>query len=254
MRLSPINLAAGKLLDFSLADDVQRHARGTLTAAVGTDYDTTSNVANWGFCEVMYVSSAHSAAIIPGTVCVMDKNWRIVPTAVAATEAGTGKPLYIALTNFPIGSTTEQFGWVLVSGICPVRFSVAATVGAVHAGTAGVWTPTASAGSGIQIMNAQTIIAAVSTFTRSVTTRNGSSRLKVASVAGYYPGQAISGTGIPGSSVISSVDPSGNEIVIGSAVGTPVNATATGTVTATSTNTGYGIVLVSRPHMQGYIV
>jgi murein DD-endopeptidase MepM/ murein hydrolase activator NlpD len=68
-----------------------------------------------------------------------------------------------------------------------------------------------------------------------------------------YPGQAISGTGIPASSVISSLDASGTDIIIGSAVGTPVNATATGTVTATLTNTGYGIVQVLSPTFQSQI-
>lgn len=254
MRLSPLSLLAGKLLDFSLSSDIKAHQLGTLVEAVGTDYDTTANVANWGACELLYVSSTAAAALIPGTVVVLDKNFRIAATAAAATVAGTGVPVYITLTNFAIGSTTEQYGWALRSGICPARFAVAATVGAVHAGTAGLLTPTAGAGSGIQLLNATTLIAAASTFTRTVKTRAGSSSLQVPNVAGMYPGQAISGTGIPASSVISAIDVSGTSIIIGSAVGTPVNATASGSVTATMTNTGYGIVQVDKAHIQGYIV
>lgn len=250
MRLTPISMLAPRLLDFSVSDDVQELALGTIVEASSSDYDTTANVANWGMAELVYVRNA-SVAILPGTICVIDKNFSVVASAAAASEANTGKPLFIAVTNFAAGSTTTQYGWVLRRGIAPVRYSVAATAGRVFAGTAGNATPTAAAG--VQIMNAQCLIAAASTFTRSVTTRAGSSKVKTASVAGMYPGQAISGTGIPASSVISAIDPSGNSIIIGSAVGTPVNATATGTVTATMTNTGFGIVQCDYPVMQSQI-
>lgn len=248
MRLVPVNALSPRLLDFSVSDDVQEIALGTVIEASSSDYDTTANVANWGMAEIVYVRNT-GVAILPGTLCVIDKNFSV--SATAASEANTGKPVFVALTNFGVGSTTTQYGWVLRRGVCPVRYSVAATAGRVFGGTAGVATPTAAVG--VQILNAQCLIAAASTFTRAVTTRNGSSKVKVASVAGMYPGQAISGTGIPASSVISSIDPSGNSIVIGSAVGTPVNATATGTVTATMTNTGYGIVQCDYPVFQSQI-
>lgn len=250
MRLAPMDVLGPRLLDFSVSDTEKRMALGTSVQATGTDYDTTANVANWGVAEVVYVANA-SVAILPGTVVVMDKNFRVVATAVAATEANTGKPVYVALTNFAVGSTTEQYGWVLRSGICPARFSVAATTGRLFMGTAGVLTPTAAAGA--QLLNAQTLIAAVSTFTRTGKTLSGSSRVKFSNVAGMYPGQAISGTGIPGASVISAVDPDGVSVYIGSAIGTLVNATATGSVTVTMTNTGYGIIQIDRPVVQGQI-
>lgn len=251
MRMAPIDNLAGKLLDFSGSTDVAVHQRGYPLMATGTDYSTTANVANWGAAELMYVGFTGAAALIPGTMCVIDKDFRIAATAVAATEASQGKPLYVTLTNFAIGSTTEQYGWVLRRGICPVRFSVAATVGAVYLGTAGVLTPTLAAGA--QLLNARTLIAAVSTFTRTGQTQSGSSRVKFGSVAGMYVGQAISGTGIPASSVISAVDPDGTSVWIGSAVGTLVTATATGSVTVTMTNTGYGIVQLDRAFSQGNI-
>ena len=251
MRLAPISLLGPRALDFSVSDDVQEMALGTVVAAQGTDYDTTSNVANWGMAELVYVANA-SVAILPGTLVVIDKNFRVVASAVAATEANTGKPVFVAVTNFAVGSTTTQYGWVLRRGVAPVRYSVAATAGRVFAGTAGVATPTAA--NGAQILNAQCLIAAASTFTRAGTTRTGSSKVKFANVAGMYVGQAISGTGIPASSVISAIDPSGGSVVIGSAVGTPVNATATGTITVTMTNTGFGIVQLDYPFYQGQAV
>jgi hypothetical protein len=250
MRLAPINAITGALLDFSTSSDVKEWALGTPLAAVGTDYDTTSNVANWGEADLLYVSSVAAAAILPGTLVVLDKNFRIAATA--ASEANTGRPVFVALTAFQIGSTTEQYGWVLRRGICPVAYSVAATTGNMYGGTAGEATPTAAAG--VQILNARCLIAAVSTFTRSVLTRTGSSTIKnLSSVAGIYVGQAISGTGIPASSVVSAIDPNGTWLTIGSAVGTPVNATASGGITATFTNTGYGICEVNFPTFQSQI-
>ena len=250
MRLAPITLLGPKLLDFSTSDDVQEMALGTVVEAAGTDYDTTANVANWGIAEVVYVANA-SVAILPGTICVIDKNFRVVASAAAATEANTGKPLYVALTNFAAGSSTVQYGWVLRRGIAPVRYAVAATTGRVFAGTAGLATPTAAAG--VQILNAACLIAAASTFTRTGRTQSGSSRVEFSNVAGMYVGQAISGTGIPASSVISAIDPDGRGVTIGSAVGTAVNATATGSVTVTLTNTGFGICQLSLPAFQGQI-
>lgn len=251
MRLAPIDAAVTRLLDFSTSSDVYLMQLGSIIGAAGTQYDTTANVGNWGTCEVMSVSSNQAAAILPGTVCHYDKNFRIAPTAVAASELGLGQPVVIALTNFGIGSVTEQYGWALVSGQCPAAFSVAATTGKVYVGTAGKLTPTQ--GAGIQLLNASTVIAGASTFTRAGTTRVGSSVVKFGNVGGMYVGQAISGTGIPASSVISAVNPDGTSVLIGSAVGTLVTATATGSVTCTLTNTNYGIVQVNRPFVQGQI-
>jgi hypothetical protein len=249
MRLAPIDVLGPRLLDFSTSDDVKEMALGTPIQAVGTDYDTTANVANWGSAELLYVGFVGAAAILPGTLVVLDKNFRIAATA--ASEANTGRPVYVALTNFQIGSTTEQFGYVLRKGITPVRYSVAATAGNVYGGTAGVATPTPAAG--VQVLNARCLIAAAATFTKQITTQVASSRVRVPNVAGVYIGQAISGTGIPASSVVSAIDPGGLFIVIGSAVGTPVNATATGVVTGTFTNTGFGICQVDSPTFQSQI-
>ena len=250
MRLAPIDMLSPRLMDFSVSDDVQELRPGSIVVANGTDFDYTANVSNWGLCDLIYVSN-NSVAILPGTLCSLDKNFRILATAAAATVANTGAPIVVALTNFAVGSTTEQYGWVLRRGICPVRYGVAATAGRLFASTAGLATPTAAAG--VQILNAVCLIAAAATFTRSGTTRNGSSRVRVASVAGMFVGQAISGTGIPASSVISSIDSSGTDVIIGSAVGTPVTATATGTVTVTMTNTGFGICQMGFPLFQGQI-
>ena len=250
MRLAPIDILGPKLLDFGLSDDVKELAPGTIVTAQGTDFDTTANVANWGMCELIYVSN-NSVAILPGTICVQDKNFRITASAVAATQANTGQPLLVAVSNFGVGSTTEQYGWALRRGVCPVSYAVAATTGRVFAGTAGKATPTAAAG--VQILNAQCLIAGASTFTRTGLTKTGQSKVKFSNVGGMYVGQAISGTGIPASSVISAIDPDGTTVYIGSAVGTLVTATASGSVTVTLTNTNFGIVQWDYPFYQGQI-
>ncbi len=248
MRLAPLNSVAPRALDFSLSDDVQEIGLGTIMEAQGTDYSDVANVSNWGMAELVYVCNA-SVAILPGTLVVIDKNFRVVATA--ASEANTGKAVFVALTNFAVGSTVPQYGWVLRRGICPVRYAVAATVGRVFGGTAGTATPTAAIG--VQIMNAQCLIAAAAPFTRVAQTRNGSSSVQFSNTVGMYVGQAISGTGIPASSVISTIYPNGRIVGIGSAVGTLVNATATGNPTLTLNNTGFGIVQMDYPHFQGQI-
>lgn len=249
MRLAPIDAAVQRLLDFSTSSDVPLLRPGTMMNAVGTDFDLTANVSNWGACEVMSVSSNGAAVIPPGQLVIIDKNFRISLTA--ASQANKGSPVYVTLTNFQIGSTTEQYGWVLRSGICPIAYSVAATVGNVYGGTAGKATPTAAAG--VQILNAICLTAAIATFTKGGTTRNGSSLVKLGNLTGVYVGQAISGTGIPGASVVSAMNPDGTSLIIGSAVGTPVSATATGTNVMTFTNTGFGICQIDRPTFQSQI-
>jgi len=252
---------AGQLIDFSPSKDFSTTPSagahyasvqpGAIFSAVSTDggIDTSdAQLPNWGACEVMYVVNTSSSTFVPGNLVQIDKNFAI---AANATTDNTGAPLYVCLSTFSAGNTTRQGGWVIVSGITPVTFSVAATAGQVFLGTALNATPTANTGG--QILNATTLIAASGAFTRSGTTVNGSSAVRVPRVNGIYPGIAVTGTGIPASSVVSSINSGGDGIVIGSAIGTPVAATAAGTVTLTFTHTGYGICHVNRPFVQGQI-
>lgn len=261
MRLAPLN-PVGSLLDFSVSDDYTTTGGGTsgyTGVAPGTiiqagpaqgGVDTTANVANWGACEVMYVLNTSSSTFIPGTLVNIDKNFAI---STVPNTGLVGRPCYVCLTNFSAGDVTVQGGWVLLRGVAPVKYAVAATTGPVYiSATAGQATPTNPTG-GKQIIGATCLIAAASTFTRSVTTYTGKSFVLCTNVNGMYPGQAISGSGIPASSVISSVDPGGQGVYIGSAIGTLVTATASATVTATMTNTGYGICLINDPQVQGSI-
>lgn len=253
MRLAPRANLSGILLDFSTSEDAPTTGWGPagahspmtpgmpILAGPSDGIDTGANVPNWGICELLYVFNT-GVAVPPGTLVTLDKDFNIT---AAASTANSGRPLHVALTNFAAGSTTRQGGWVLRAGICPVVFSVAATAGAVFLGTAGAATPTAAAGK--QILNATTLIAAASAFTRQITTTNGSKFVRCARVNGMFIGQAVSGTGIAGGSTVAAIDPGGTGFTLSAA------ATASGTVTGTFTPTGYGIVQLDRPFVQGQI-
>lgn len=248
MRLAPLNVT-GVLLDFGNSTDAAKYVVGAKLQAVPTDgLDTTANVPNWGQCELVYVRYTSATVLLPGRLVTISQTHALVDLA---NTAGLGYSVYVTLTRFTDGSTTPQYGWVMASGICPMQFAVAATAGSVYIGGAGQATPTAAAGK--QLLGARCAIAATGSFTRTVKTKNGSSSVQIARVTGLYVGMAVSGTGIPASSVISSIDPSGTSFLIGSAVGTLVTATASGSVTGTFTHTGYGIVQFGSMIAQGQI-
>ena len=239
MRFTPIDIAVGKVLNGFAATPDQQMQLGARTGVVSYDYNTTAGIVNPGGGEAVYVKAAGTFAF--GRLVHVDVNWNILDVPVTPN---TGRPVYICLQAF---SATNVYGWVLRSGVWPALFSVAATVGPVYIGTAGVLTPTAAAGK--QLLNATTLIAASGSFTKSVRTVNGKPTIYTTATdaASVYPGIAISGTGIPGSTTVLSVDPDGRTITMSA------NATAGGTVTATFTHTGFGIVQIEQPFVQGQI-
>lgn len=256
MRLVAISgPVTGTLLDFSESVDLPAgwagaagalqksvlNPGGIVLAANSEGIDTTANVANWGIAELVFVRNT-GAAISPGRLVHLDKDFTVLDVP---NTANTGRHVYVTLTRFLAGSTTPQGGWVMRAGIAPVQFAVAATAGAVFIGAAGQATPTAAAGK--QLLQATTLIAGASTFTRPVTTRTGSRQVMVSRSTGMYVGQSISGTGIPGGATISAIADGGLWVLLSAA------ATASGNITATLTNTNYGIVHFDRPFVQGQI-
>ena len=244
MRLAPMSGLVGHLIGFGdSSSEVSDFNLGAMLHAAPTDgVDTGTNVPNWGVCELVWVRYASATAILPGRLVHIDKNFTILDVP---DTANTGRAVYATISNFTAGDVTTQYGWVLRSGICPMQYAVAATTGAVYCTDAGQATPTASAGQ--QVLNATCLIAAASAFTRSGTTENLSTLVKLARTNGIFYNITVSGTGIPASTEVSKVGPSTNEIVINNA------ATATGTVTLTFTPTNYGIVHLDRAFIQGQI-
>lgn len=237
MRLNPMSTVAGKLLNFQVADDVQKHVLGTRFDAVDGDYNTTANVGNGGFCELAYVRGAAVFAV--GRLVHLDKDMNILDVPVTAN---TGRPVFVTVSAF---SATAPFGYVGRVGTFPVQYSVAATAGAVFAGAAGQATPTTAAGR--QLVNATCLIGSAATFTRPVKTRSGLPNISISDTAGVFPGQVISGTGIPASTTVLSIDADAGVLRMSA------NATASGAVTATLTNTGFGVVHLEQAFVQGQI-
>lgn len=249
MRLVPLNGPVGRLLDFSGSEGLSTAPEGRpwqigtpMLAGSSQDVNDVAGVPNWGACDILHVRYAGAAILEPGRLVHVDKNFRI---ADAPNTAGTGVPLYVTLTRFAVGNVTEQVGFVLRSGICPVQYAVAATAGAMYVGGAGQATPTAAAGK--QILNARCLIAAATTFTRQIYTQNGSNLVRTPDVGGMFIGQTVSGTGVPASSEITAIDQSGQSFTMSEL------ATASGTVTGTFTPTGFGICQLDRAFVQGQV-
>lgn len=237
MRLSSNSITVGKTLNFLVADDLQKHQLGMRVAGVDSDYLTTANVSNSGGCELMYVRGA--AAFGTGRLVHLDKDLNILDMPITGN---TGRPVFVVVSNF---SATSPFGWVGRSGIFPVQFTVAATAGAVFGGAAGQATPTAAAGR--QLLNASTLVGSAAAFTRQAVTKAGTAFVTLIDTAGVFPGQVISGAGIPGGATVVSLDQDTRLVRISA------NATASGTVTATLTNTGFGVVQLCSSFVQGQI-
>jgi hypothetical protein len=179
--------------------------------------------------------------------------------AAVANTANQARPLGIAIALQAAG----QYGWVAVSGLCPVlcTASVAAdaALGITGAGTLG------ATSAGKEIENLVGVLAATTTLTKNVFVTAGSAVVLVTgnnTIDGGFIGAAISGTGIPAGAVIGAIDPDGRRFTMYagpgvSAASTLANATASGGITATLTyNDGtnfYNIVQLNRPFCQGRI-
>lgn len=228
---APLNTIGAPQVDSGLpAGTVQQFTLGTRIFATDPVF---------GGGEFVYAKNT-GIAIPNGTLVQFTAAGLVAANAITAN---TGAPLAVVPTTFPVGSVTPTYGWVQVSGIAPVTYSVAATVGRLFVGTAGNATPTLAAG--LQILNAVCLTAATGTITKQASTQNGSTRIQLTDTSGLWVGMAASGTGIA-ASVISSIN-SDNSVTLS------VAATAAGTVTATFTYTGYGLCKIERPFVQGNI-
>lgn len=211
---------------------------GTRVFAESSDFSATAGVGNGGGGEFLYVKAA--GTFIPGRCVHVDKDWVLLDMP---TTAATGRPVAVAISSF---TSTNMYGWVMVSGMCPIATSTAATAGAVYMGSAAGQVTPAQA-NGKQLVNAWCLVAASGSFTKVGTTKKGSKEIKVSDVSGLYLGLVPSGTGIA-AGTIEKLD-AGGQAFNNSAV-----ATASGTVTVTFTHTGYGIFHISHPFVQGQVV
>lgn len=225
--------------NFFQPDNVQRHKLGATLAVVDPYY---------GGQELIYLQIAASTALNVGHAVTWDSANQIVALPNTANQ---GVPVALAL-NAVASSTSVQYGWFLIEGQAlawsSASVAAAAAIGIVAAGQLG------ANSAGKQILNVRVAAAATTTVAKTNTqTTNGSPTIRTtqSGTDGWFVGMALSGTGIPASTVITAIDPDNRTVTMNN------NATATGSVTVTGTrNDGtnfWNLVVIDRPFSQGAI-
>jgi hypothetical protein len=222
--------------DWFEADTTQRHPLGTRITAVDPF---------WGLGTFIYVKS--NDTILKGSVVMIDE---VYQGALAPNTANQGFPVGISMAQLSSG----KYGWLQVEGRCVYKTNATvAADAAIGIAAAGILGTNAA---GKQLLNCRNRIAATGTKTFTANTVNGTNKLFCpAGYDGAFLGMALSGTGIPASTVVAGLDPDGKTILTGSAIGTfgDKNSTATGQITLTGTYTGYGSGIINNPFLQGAI-
>ena len=215
--------------DWFAPDTSQRNMLGLTVTAVDPF---------WGLGKFMYVKSTD--AILKGSLCAWDESYNagLLPSAVTQ-----GFPWGVAMA--PMASGT--YGWIQLEGraVYKTNATVAAD-GIVAVAAAGILGATAT---GKQLIGVRNRVAATGTKTVTAQTTNGTGVLTTQGYDGFFIGMALSGTGIPASTVVAKLDADGRTIYTGSAIGTlgDKNSTATGSITLTGTYTGYGSGMINNP-------
>lgn len=229
---APISFAgATSMNDWFTPDTTQRHQLGLLVDAMDPF---------WGYGMFQYIKS--NDAILKGSLVIVGTGNTFLGTLLPST-ASLGFPFAVAPAPIPSAS----YGWVQVAGFCVYKTSatVAADAG-VGIGTAGMVGAYATLKGFTGVRNVK---AATATVTVTAGTTNGTGILTTGGYDGFFIGAALSGTGIPASTLVAKLDPDGRTIYTGSAIGTlgDKNSTATGSITLTGTYTGYGAGVIMYP-------
>lgn len=221
--------------DWFAPDTVQRHPLGMTVTAVDP---------YWGQGKFVYVKSAD--AILKGSLVMYTEAYAGV---LLPSTAGQGFPFGVAMA--PMASGT--YGWLQLEGFAVVKTNATvaadAALAVAAAGIAG------TLANGKQLLGVRNRIAATGTKTVTANTVNGTGVLYTNGYDGFFLGMALSGTGIPASTVVAALDPDGKRIYTGSAIGTTgdKNSTASGSITLTGTYTGFGAAIINNPHAQGQV-
>lgn len=222
--------------DWFVPDLTQRFALGT--KMIGVD-------PFWGWGEFVYAKSG--GALTPRTLCILDDTYSAAGVPNAANQ---GFPVCVCMGNM---SAANQFGWFMTAGYGPIKAN--ATVAADAAlGITGVGIVGANT-AGKQILGVRNRVSQTGTKTFANTqTYNNVGYVDTNGYDGLFLGVALSGTGIPGSTVAAGLSPDGRRVFMGSAVGTfDKVATATGSITLTGTYTGFTLAQMQSPFAQGAI-
>lgn len=229
---APLTYAgASPFNDWFTPDTTQRMALGTQIEA----YDPY-----WGYGVFQYIKS--NDAILKGSLVIVGTFPTYLGTLLPNT-ASLGAPFGVAMA--PMASGT--YGWIQLVGNAVYQTSATvaadATVGIGAAGKVGAYSTLKG------MVNVHNLKAATATTTVTATTTTGTGVLKTNGYDGFFLGMALSGTGIPASTVVAKLDPDGQTIYTGSAIGTlgDKNSTATGSITLTGTYTGFGAGYIQYP-------
>ncbi len=231
---APMNFAgATSMNDWFTPDTTQRHQLGLVVEAVDP---------YWGYGSFQYVKS--NDAILKGSACVVGT----MPTFLATLLPNTASlQQQVAFAMAPIPSAS--FGWLQVAGSVVIKTNATvaadAALGVTAAGILGAYATLKG------MVNIHNVKSATATTTVTAVTTNGTGILNTGGYDGFFIGMALSGTGIPASTVVAKLDPDGRTIYTGSAIGTlgDKNSTATGSITLTGTYTGFGAANIMYPSM-----
>jgi len=190
-----------------------------------------------GYGEFIYLQGV--ASTVAGSVVTYNAFTGV--TTLGAATANDASPIAIAVAP----CVASLFGWYQIAGV-----AVAANNGTAAAGNAftkATGTLGSAAVAGTQILGTKILTANGSTFTKTGTTRNGSTEIWFSNLDGVFVGCPISGTGIPGGTTVAAGynnSPNARNSSAGSATSLIASAAATadGTVTVTFTRTNFSLI------------
>ncbi len=200
------------------------------------------------FGSATFVLAFGLAGLQVGEMVVIRSNYAVVRGV--ATSRG------VAAVSMTANTDPTALSWYCILGQCPARV----TSGAINLPlywTATAGSPSATVVATDQITSAFSATAVSATVTtKIINTVNGSNLVTVPNLDGVYIGQAITGTGIPGSTTVSAIGfggtmlgaqgPTANQLQLSA------NCTATGSPTATfAHNATFLTALLARPAAAG---
>jgi hypothetical protein len=196
-----------------------------------------ANDPGFGFGEFVYGKAA-AAMGVGRCVYLTDL---FVATDLPNT-ANTGTPVLFSAANMAINT----YGWFRRAGMGPVAVNATVAAGvAIGVAAAGLLGTNAA---GKQLLGARVLQSQLYAPTiANCQTQNGSKIIYGAGFPKVFVGLAVTGTGIPGSSTVTWVDPGGTSISLNNA------ATATGAATLTFTWTGFSLIYTDGAFIQGAI-
>lgn len=208
----------------------------------------------WGGLECVRLAIPVSTAVRVGAASTITAAGSFV--AVPNT-ANLGQSVAFSLNDIPSNASFVQYAWFVIGGRYPVLSGASVAADTAFGITAAGQVGANSAGK--QILNARVQVAATTTVVKANTgTQSGAPFLRVSNTDGWFVGMALSGTGIPASTVVGAIDAAGTQVTMFQTGTTTVqNATATGAVSVTGTyNDGtrfWNVATMNRPFAQGAI-